>query len=83
MQSFFFCGGGGGGGGWGANKVYYGRCANGECWFSSEIINKMAILKGQAFCNSWSRDQLFVNTTTIHFGKVIFVGTKKSISIIR
>ena len=56
---------------------------NGECWFSSEIINKMAILKGQAFCNSWSRDQLFVNTTTIHFGKVIFVGTKKSISIIR
>ena len=60
--------------------MYYGRCANGECWFSSEIINKMAILKGQAFCNSWSRDQLFVNTTTIHFGKVIFVGTKKSIS---
>ena len=27
MQTF----GGGGGGGGGANKVYYGRCGNGEC----------------------------------------------------
>ena len=78
MQSFFLVGGGEGGGG--AYKVYYGRCANGECRFSSEITNKLTILKGYAFCNSWSRDQLFVNTKTIHFGKMIFVGTKKSIS---
>ena len=76
MQSFFF----GGGRGWGHTRCIMGDVQMPECRFSSEITNKLTILKGYAFCNSWSRDQLFVNTKTIHFGKMIFVGTKKSIS---